>query len=615
MPSPAERSQRRPLVLEFVGLPGAGKTTLARQVAERLAAEGYRCGAPRCGGLATAGARAGRPRHHLRLAAAYLGNWRLALTVLRFGLAIRPLRPSRVKWLRELLDFVHGIRAAGARHDLIVLDQAFLQAIWSATVHGSLPPAPLLERLIARAISASGARVVFLHLIVDPETALERIAGRQSMGSRFDRLPREEGAAQLVDLQGRVELITASAARATGAPVVRLDGSVAVTRLTEQVVDVVAAQLDESAARPERLALFLPDLTGGGAERVMVNLARGLVHRGRAVDLVLVRAAGPLLPEVPPGVRVVELGSRSVLASLPALVRYLRRERPRALLSTLNTANVVAVWAGLIARSPARIVVRQSNTLSRTRAATRGARRLIPFLVRHSYRWADEIVAVSEGVARDLVRAARLHGGRIRVTPNPVVTPELLALAHEPPGHPWFGAGEPPVVLGVGRLTRQKDFGTLIRAFARVRSRRGARLVILGEGEERRELEALVRALGLEDDVALPGFVPNPFAYMARAAVFVLSSAWEGLPAVVIQALAVGVPVIATDCESGPREILGDGRLGLLVPVGDEAAIERGILDLLGRPGPPVPREAWHRFTHEHAVTEYLRILDPGSHV
>jgi glycosyltransferase involved in cell wall biosynthesis len=363
----------------------------------------------------------------------------------------------------------------------------------------------------------------------------------------------------------------------------------------------------------ERIALFLPDLTGGGAERIMVNLARGLAERELPVDLVLVRAAGPLLAEVPPAVRIVELRSETVLGSLPRLVRYLRGERPRALLSTLNTANVIAIWAGRIARSPAKVVVRQSNTLSRTRAATTGARRFIPFLVRHSYRWAGAIVAVSNGVALDLAVAARLPVGRIRVVPNPVVPPDLATQVLEPTGHPWFEEDAPPVVLGVGRLTRQKEFSTLIRAFGRVRSQREARLMILGEGAERPNLERLVRSLGLDDDVALPGFVPNPLAYMARAAVFVLSSAWEGLPAVVIQALAVGTPVIATDCESGPREILRDGRFGLLVAVGDEAAIAQGVLDLIGRPKAPVPREAWSHFTQEHAVGEYLRILDPVS--
>jgi glycosyltransferase involved in cell wall biosynthesis/thymidylate kinase len=594
----------QPIILEFIGLPGAGKTTLTRLVAERLAAEGYRCAVPRFHAQAAPAGRGRRAWRYASRAATYLAHLRLLCTTIRFGLAIRPLRLGRMKWLREIPDLVPVIRSAAARHDVVLLDQAILQAVWSATLHGSLPSAPLLERLIHRATAACGGRVVYLHLVVDPETAIHRIAGRAEGGSRFDRLPREEGALLLAANEERLDRIVGCATRATGALVRELDGRATVRELGDTILDFIETK------PPERIALFLPDLTGGGAERVMVNLARGFAERGLPVDLVLVRAAGPLLPEVAPGVRVVELRTRSVLASLPALTRYLRRERPRVLLSTLNTANVVAIWASWLARSGTRVVVRQSNTLSRTRAAARGRRRLIPWLVEHSYRRADGVVAVSEGVARDLIQVARLAPGRVHVVPNPVVPPELHALAAEPLAHPWFQESAPPVVLGVGRLTAQKDFPTLIRAFAQVRRGQRVRLVILGEGEERPRLEALIRESGVADDVALPGFVPNPFAYMSRAAVLVLSSVWEGLPAVVVQALAVGTPVIATDCESGPREILRDGRFGLLVPMGGEDEIARGILEAIGRPKPPVPPDAWHPFTHEIAVGQYLRILE-----
>lgn len=359
------------------------------------------------------------------------------------------------------------------------------------------------------------------------------------------------------------------------------------------------------------IALFLPDLTGGGAERVMIHLARGLARRGHSVDLVLVQARGPLLAEVPDQVRLIELRSAGVLVSLRALARYLRRERPDALLSTLNTANVVAVYAARLARSGTRIVIRQANTLSRTLSASSGLHRPIRFLVRRAYPRADAVIAVSDGVARDLVELVPLDPARLRTVPSPIVTPDLFARAAEPVDHPWFDRGDVPVVLGVGRLTRQKDFPTLILAFARVARRRDARLLILGEGEERPRLEALVRALDLDGRVELPGYVDNPFPFMARAAVLVLSSAWEGLPGVIVQALALGTPVIATDCESGPREALDGGRFGLLVPVGDDAAIARGLLDLLARRPAPVPRAAWNRYTEEAALDAYLRLLRP----
>jgi glycosyltransferase involved in cell wall biosynthesis len=199
------------------------------------------------------------------------------------------------------------------------------------------------------------------------------------------------------------------------------------------------------------------------------------------------------------------------------------------------------------------------------------------------------------------------------VLDNPSVAPEVPALADAPLDHPWFHPGAPPVVLGVGRLSKQKDFPLLLRAFAEVRRVREARLLILGEGEERSSLATMIEALGLDADAALPGFVQNPFAYMARAAVFVLSSAWEGSPGALIQALACGAPVVATDCESGPREILQGGRFGRLVPTGDVTALAAAILATLDEPRRAVPEEAWYRFSQDAAVDGYLRVLHPAS--
>jgi glycosyltransferase involved in cell wall biosynthesis len=359
-----------------------------------------------------------------------------------------------------------------------------------------------------------------------------------------------------------------------------------------------------------RVAVFLPALAGGGAERVLLLLAGGFAARGVPVDVVVPHTAGAYRDEVPTTVRLVELGARGAMTSLPRLVTYLRRERPSALLSTLTHANIVALWARAVARVPTRIVVREANTISvATRGAVRLRDRLMPFLVRRVYPLADAIVAVSDGVARDLERTAGVPPGRIRRLDNPIVTDDLRRLAAQPLEDPWFAPGDPPVVLGVGRLERQKDFATLIRAFARVRAARPARLVLLGEGSERRALEALVVELGLEGEVRLPGFVANPFAYMARAGVFVLSSAWEGMPGALIQALACGVPVVATDCESGPREILGAGRSGRLVPVGDAAAMALAITGALEGPRCPPDERALAPFTQAAAVDGYLHLL------
>lgn len=364
------------------------------------------------------------------------------------------------------------------------------------------------------------------------------------------------------------------------------------------------------SALPKRLSIFVPDMVVGGAERSMLKLAAGIAARGYAVDLVLSRAEGPFLAEIPQSVRLVDLKSRRVLTSLLALIRYLRRERPVALLSVLH-ANMVALWARRLSGVSTRVVVSERNTLSSEvqRYASDLRIRLMPWLVRHFYPWADCIVAVSEGVADDLAQIAQIPSERMRVIYNPIVTPELREKAQAHLEHPWFRPGEPPVVLAVGRLAAQKDFATLIRAFALVRQAHLARLLILGEGEERSALESLVRQFGLEQDVGLPGFVANPYPYMTRAAVFVLSSQWEGLPGVLIEALYCGSPLVATDCPSGPREILSGGEYGQLVPVGDANALARAIGAALTGGKSHSTQEGWRRFEPDTVVSQYLDVL------
>ncbi|MCS7240863.1 MAG: glycosyltransferase [Candidatus Bipolaricaulota bacterium] len=362
----------------------------------------------------------------------------------------------------------------------------------------------------------------------------------------------------------------------------------------------------------KKVAFFFHGLLGGGVERVMLHLARGFVQRGIGVDMVLQRAEGPLVPQVPPQVRVIDLGAKRMRWALPGLVRYLRAEHPPALLAALDHANVVAILAKAIARVPTRVVVSvHFNTSQVVRHARSFRDRSVRWWTRSFYSRADTVVAVSRGVAEDLVTQSRLPREKVRVIYNPVVTPELFRQAEEDPVHPWFTPGSLPVILGVGRLSKQKDFATLIRAFARARRARPARLVILGEGEERPNLERLVQELGLKESVSLPGFVENPFPFMKRAAVFVLSSRWEGLPTVLIEALALGTPAVATDCPSGPAEILEGGKWGRLVPVGDEQALAQAILETLEEPfAPPgAPERMRERFGLESVVDQYLEVL------
>jgi len=363
-------------------------------------------------------------------------------------------------------------------------------------------------------------------------------------------------------------------------------------------------------SRSGRVALFLPSLAGGGAERVMVNIANCLAERGMEVDMVLVDARGPLLDEVSSRVRMVNLKSSRTLTSLPKLVGYLRRVRPGAMLSALTHANIVAILAGCLSRVSIPIVVSVHNTVSVSTVNTRGLRpRLCLPLMRRLFPRAAAVVAVSEGVAEDLLRITSLSQEKVRVIYNPVITPQLFTKAAEPVAHPWYRPGEPPVILAAGRLTKQKDFPTLIRAFALVRKKMPTRLMILGEGEDRPKLEALVRELDLEEEVALPGYVDNPYGYMKHAGVFVLSSRWEGFGIVLVEAMALGTPVISTDCPSGPAEILADGKWGRLVPVGDINGMSKAIVEALSEPASRVPPEAWSRFTLEATTQRYLELL------
>lgn len=357
-----------------------------------------------------------------------------------------------------------------------------------------------------------------------------------------------------------------------------------------------------------RLTLFLPSLEGGGAEHVMMDLARSFVERGFQVDLVLASTQGAFLVQVPANVNVVDLKARRTLTALLPLVGYLRRTRPTALLATLEHANLVALMAKALAGTNTRTVIREANTPSREMTHSRRGLLMLR-LMRHLYPRADALIAVSQGVADDLVTTLGLDPSRVQVIYNPVVTDQLPQQASESLIHPWFAKGQPPVILGAGRLVLQKDFATLIRAFASVRRQAKARLVILGEGELRPELELLIRELGLQDDVALPGFVNNPLPYMARAAVFVLSSAWEGLPNVLIQALALGTPVVSTDCPSGPREILKGGEYGELVAVGDDRALAEAIQRVLEHPRYIMAADWVKPFREPVVTTQYLHAL------
>jgi len=395
------------------------------------------------------------------------------------------------------------------------------------------------------------------------------------------------------------------------------------------------------ATPSHRIALHLADLNAGGVQRVMLTLASAFAERGHQVDLLVGDARGPLREQVSAKLRVVELAAGSTLAArllplradagawplllplllgrrvpaglerLDALARELARTRPDAMISATPHANLQAVWARRLAGVPTRLLLTEHI------APSQKGRRLLAALVRRSYPQADAIAAVGRALGDDLASFSGIPRSRIETLFNPVVDDALLAQAREEIDHDWLGPGSPPLLLGAGRLVPQKDFETLIRAFALVRARRPVRLVILGGAkdpaktdERRAALLAEAQRLGVAADVALPGFTERPLAWMARAAAFVLSSRFEGLPTVLIEAMAAGCPVVSTDCKSGPAEILEGGRLGPLVPVGDAPALAGAIERVLDA---PPDRDALRRragfFTVDRAVAAYLELL------
>lgn len=360
----------------------------------------------------------------------------------------------------------------------------------------------------------------------------------------------------------------------------------------------------------DRIAIFISSMEGGGAQRSMLNLARGLARRGFRIDLLLARADGPYMSDIPDSVRLIDLKCKRVLKSVVPLVRYLRSEQPTAMLSALGHVNLVALWARRLAGVSTRLIISERNQFSHRskHSAKRIDRFLVPWLAKRFYPWADRVVAVSNGVADDLAFQIPILRPRICTIYNPVARPKLFEMARQTVDHPWFQSTSPPVVVAAGHLHAQKDFSTLIRAIGGVQKNQPVRLLILGEGPERSALERMIEERGLQDVVSLPGFTQNPYAFMSRAALFVLSSRYEGLPGVLIEAMCCGAPVIATDCPSGPREILQDGKYGSLVPVGDAEAMAESIQSALKNRQVP-PRESVRRFEPETIEDQFLSVL------
>lgn len=323
-----------------------------------------------------------------------------------------------------------------------------------------------------------------------------------------------------------------------------------------------------------KIAFVLPDLGGGGAERVALSLISGMIAAGHEVDLVLCEAEGELLALLPDGVRTFDLESPRFRDALFPLAAYFRERRPDAVQASMWPLTSITVLANRLSGSSARLVLSEHVAISREcRSLNWGKRLLARLSIRLSYPMAHARVAVSEGVARDLARFGGIAREHISVIQNPVDIPDVISSIPEAE-QLWGETG--PRILTIGRLAPQKNQRLLLEALARC-GNPDARLMILGEGFLRDELQAAAQSLGISGRVIMPGFKIDPWPFYASADLFVLSSDHEGLPVVLIEALGARLPVISTDCPSGPAEILGGGAFGTLVPCGDAEALAQAI--------------------------------------
>lgn len=363
------------------------------------------------------------------------------------------------------------------------------------------------------------------------------------------------------------------------------------------------------------IAILLPTLACGGTERVVINLIKGLTALNMPVELVLARAEGDFLSDVPAGVKVVDLKTdfgfnirdKANLKLVSSLVNYFRKSKPDVVLSNLYTFNVLGAIAQKLSGISTNLILVEHNPIF-NRDYKPG--RLITTLMSWFYPKV-KVVAVSNGVAQALETNLKLKPGSVKVIYNPVIDQRLRQQANAPLEHSWFQPHQPPVFLAVGRLHLQKNYPLLIRAFALVRQQRPAHLIILGDGEEiQKQLEALIEQLGIGADVSLAGYVANPYAYMSRADIVVLSSRWEGLPTVLIEAMACGCQLVSTDCPYGPEEILAGGKYGRLAPVDDVPALALAMQQAIDAPiNPEELRQRAENFSLEQAVEEYRKVM------
>ncbi len=340
----------------------------------------------------------------------------------------------------------------------------------------------------------------------------------------------------------------------------------------------------------KRVVLYIADLRVGGAERAAINLFKTLPDSDLQVTLLLNQRQGALADTLTDDDAVHSLGVHRTAAAIARLTAYLNRERPAALISYLDFNNAVAVWANILARRPSRVITTHHGLMAVSKYRNY-KHRLVPFLNRHTLPLADRVVAVSNGIAQELSETTH-RSLALSVIPNPIVPERFRELASAPLDNPWLARSWQPIILGVGRLVPEKNFALLIDAFALLAKRLPARLVLLGDGPLRHALAGKIANYDLASRALLVPADTNPWRYMARADVLVMTSVSEGFGNVLVEAMATGTPVVSVDCPTGPTEILGQGKWGRLVPPSDVESLATAIEETIMRPGDSAPRIA-----------------------
>lgn len=360
----------------------------------------------------------------------------------------------------------------------------------------------------------------------------------------------------------------------------------------------------------KRISILLPSLGGGGAEKVMVALANNFVEKKYDVDILLVSNEGVYFDLLSTDVRVIDLNASRSLFAIPKLIRYIKKYKPNVLLSILTHTNIVALICKIIFQNKIKVIISERSILSKQIMISNSFLfKNIKFFLHFLYPLADSIIAISNGVAEDLIKTLKINKEKVKIIYNPLTYNYDIDSNKVVDKNFFPFNNNNSIIISVGRLAKVKNHELLIMAFSLLRKRRNARLIILGEGPERPMLSNLIKTLHLDQDVFLLGFVDNPLDYMSKSDVFVLSSNWEGFGNVLVEAMSLGLKLVSTDCPSGPREILENGKWGKLVPVNNAELLAKAIDDILDENIIYDVKERAAHFSIEKIATKYLEVM------